>query len=177
VNIPLFNDFNKPVFNLKGFGTIFILIKTETAFIILNLIAMKRIFTISVLSLFTALLLTACVKDRVYSGIDEGYWLSKERGEVVYSSSTCNYYVIETANGYTLVRTYGSYRPSQGSIIYGNLSTSGTKDLYNRTYSVVFTGTITDYWMNYYDAQAALDYYCPLGKNQVREFKTSGVTK
>ncbi len=144
--------------------------------IIQKLNAMKRIFTFSILSLFTALLFTSCVKETIYSGIDEGYWLSRERGEVVYSSSTCNYYVVETASGYTLIRTYGSYRPVEGSIIYGNLSATGTRDLYNRTYGVIFTGSVTDYWMNYYDAQDALDYYCPLGKNQVREFKKSSET-
>jgi hypothetical protein len=36
--------------------------------------------------------ITGCYK-RDVRGFDEGYWLSKERGEVVYSDNYCNYYI------------------------------------------------------------------------------------
>jgi hypothetical protein len=139
---------------------------------------MKSIFTLSAAFILTAVIFTSCVKGNIYTGGDsESYWLSQERGQVVYSSNTCNYYVVETANGYTIMRTYGTYRPSEGSIIYGRLSVTGTRDYYNRTYGTVYTGSVTDYWLNYYDAQDALDYYCPLGKSEVRVFQNAGTEK
>jgi len=139
---------------------------------------MKRIFTLSALALTLTLTLASCVKDVYYDGggFDEGYWLSKERGEVVYSDSYCNYYVVETYYGYTIIRSYGGYKPFEGSIVYGNFSNAGTRDIYNRSSGVIFTGTITDYWLSYTEAQNALDYYCPIyGKGQTREFKKSTI--
>jgi hypothetical protein len=131
---------------------------------------MKKIFTLSVFAFFIAVFLQSCVKDGNY-GISENYWLSKEKGEVVYSDSYCNYYVVETYNGYTIIRSNG-YKPAEGSLVYGDFSYAGTREIYNRSTGTIFTGTVTDYWLTYSGAQAALDYYCPIyGKGVVREFK------
>ncbi len=140
---------------------------------------MKRIFTLSALAITLTVFLASCIKNDTYYGYDDSYWLTKERGEVVYSDSYCNYYVIETFNGYTIVRSYGGYKPYEGSIVYGNFSNLGTRDMYNRSSGVVFTGTVTDYWLSYIEAQDALDYYCPLygGKGAKREFKKSTITQ
>ncbi len=140
---------------------------------------MKRIFTLPVLSLLAlVLLLSSCFRDTTIVSSNENYWLSKEQGEVVYSDSYCNYYVVETYYGYNIVRSYGGYKPFEGSIVYGNFSSQGTRDMYNYSTGVVFTGTVTDYWLTYNEAQDALDYYCPLyGKGTKREFKTSTVIK
>ncbi len=139
---------------------------------------MKRIFTLSVSFLLTVVLLTSCIRES-FPNDNEEYWLSKEMGEVVYSDSYCNYYVVETFYGYTIIRSYGGYKPYEGSIVYGNFSSAGTKDIYNRSSGIIFTGTVTDYWLSYTDAQYALDYYCPVyGKGQTREFKKStGIKK
>lgn len=141
---------------------------------------MKRIFTLSTLVLAVTMFLGGCVKDSFNNGggFDEAYWLSKERGEVVYSDAYCNYYVVETYNGYNVVKAYGGYKPYEGDVLYGNFSSQGTRDIYNRSGNVIFTGTITDYWLTYTQAQAALDYYCPLGNGKAaRVFKTSSFTK
>ncbi len=141
---------------------------------------MKRIFTLSAVLLTVTIFLSSCYRDNVPAN-NENYWLSKEQGEVVYSDSYCNYYVIETYNGFAVVRAYGSYKPFEGSIVYGNFSAQGTRDLYNYSNQVVFTGTITDYWLSYQEAQDALDYYCPIGGKGTtvakRVFKTSTVVK
>ena len=139
---------------------------------------MKRIFTLSVSFLLTAVLLTSCIRES-FPNDNEEYWLSKEMGEVVYSDSYCNYYVVETFYGYTIIRSYGGYKPYEGSIVYGNFSSAGTKDIYNRSSGIIFTGMVTDYWLSYTDAQYALDYYCPVyGKGQTRDFKKStGIKK
>jgi hypothetical protein len=133
---------------------------------------MKKIFTLSTVTLLTAIILGGCVKN-VNVGFDESYWLSKERGEVVYSDSYCNYFVVETYNGYNIVESYGGYKPYEGAVVYGNFSTHGTRDMYNRTTGYVFSGTVTDYWLTYAEAQDALDYYCPTGKAAKREFRTA----
>jgi hypothetical protein len=137
---------------------------------------MKKIFTLSAFTLLTAVLLSSCVKNYHSGGFDESYWLAKERGEVVYSDSYCSYFVVETSLGYTVVQSYGSYKPYEGAIVYGNFSSRGTRDMYNRTTSYVFTGSVTDYWLTYQEAQDALDYYCPL-KAGKREFKSSTQTQ
>lgn len=140
---------------------------------------MKRIFTLSAIVLLVSSVLVSCVKDSFNNGgHGENYWLSKEQGEVVYSDSYCSYFVVETYYGYTIVAAYGNYKPYEGSIVYGNFSNSGTRDMYNYSSGVVFTGTVTDYWLSYDEAQDALDYYCPLyGKGIKREFKKSTVIK
>lgn len=97
---------------------------------------------------------------------------------MVYSDAYCNYYVVQTYNGYNVIRSYGGYKPFEGDIVYGNFSSSGTRDLYNYSSRLVFTGTVTDYWLTYDGAQDALDYYCPIyGKGTKREFKVSTIIK
>lgn len=137
---------------------------------------MKKIFTLSVI--FITVFLSSCVKDSYY-GTNENYWLSKDRGEVVYSDTYCSYYVVETINGYTIIRTYSGYKPSEGNVIYGDFNYRSTREFYNRTSGFVFTGTVTDYWLSYTEAQDALDYYCPLagGKGQKRVFSKSSFSK
>ena len=133
---------------------------------------MKKIFTLTVFAIITTLFLASCVKESQY-GINENYWLSKERGEVVYSDSYCNYFVVETINGYNIIRSNGGYKPFEQSIVYGNFSYQGTREFYNRSTGVVFTGTVTDYWLTYAEAQDALDYYCPLKNGAARTFSSA----
>ena len=137
---------------------------------------MKKIFTLSVVLFISTLFLGSCVQEHTYPDNNENYWLSKERGEVVYSDSYCNYYVVETYYGYNILRSYAGYMPYEGDIVYGNFSNTGTRDIYNRTTGRIFTGTVTDYWLSYNGAQDALDYYCPTGKG-TRVFKTMAAVK
>ena len=94
---------------------------------------MKKIFTLSSLALIISFVFTSCVKQAPF---DDSYWLTKERGEVIYSSSTCAYYVVETNNGYSVVRAV-SYRPYEGEILYGDFSSYGIVDIYNRSQGTV----------------------------------------
>jgi len=136
---------------------------------------MKKIFTLSAFIVLVSVFFASCVRDSVPYD-QEDYWLTKERGEVVYSDSYCNYFVVETYYGYTIIQAYGVYKPYEGSIVYGNFSNVGTRDFYNRSSGIIFSGTVTDYWLSYTDAQYTLDYYCPLyGKGVKREFKKSTI--
>ena len=126
---------------------------------------MKRIFTFSTIALFIALFFTSCIKEKIF---DESYWLSKERGEVVYSSSSCAYYIVETNNGYTVIRAISS-RPYEGDILYGDFSYYGVKDIYNRTDGTIISGDVKEYWLTYSGAQDAIDYYCYYGPKPVKK--------
>jgi len=134
---------------------------------------MKKIFTLAATFLLAVVLLSSCKKDRVIVADNEGYWLNQEEGQVVYSDPSCNYWVVETYNGYNVVHTYSGSQPYEGDLVYGNFSNQGTRQLYNFSGKFVFTGTVTDYWLTYNQALNALDYYCPIyGKNaQSRVFK------
>lgn len=143
---------------------------------------MKKIFTLSAVILMTTIFLSSCYRDNTVVNNNENYWLSKEQGEVVYSDPYCNYYVVETYYGFNIVRAYAGSKPYEGDIVYGNFSSPGTKDMYNYSARLVFTGTVTDYWLSYNEAQDALDYYCPIyGKNgnapEKRVFKEATTIK
>ncbi len=134
---------------------------------------MKKIFTLSATFLLAAILLISCRKTDVIATNNENYWLNQEEGEVVYSDPTCNYWVVETYNGYTVIQSSSFNKPYEGDLIYGNLSSRGTRDMYNFQGKFVFTGTAIEYWLSYSQALDVLDYYCPLyGKGvQTRVFK------
>ena len=119
---------------------------------------MKRIFTLSLVTIAIAAFFTGCYKDTGY--VDESYWLSKERGEVVHSDPYCQYYVVETVYGYSVLRSFGGYKPYEGSVVYGNFSSVGTRDYYNRTTGLVYSAEVKEYWLTYLEAQDAIDYYC-----------------
>ena len=119
---------------------------------------MKKIFTLSILTIGFAMFFTGCVKNREY--VDESYWLTKERGEVVLSDPYCQYFVVETNSGYSILRSYNGYKPYEGSIVFGNLSNYGTRDFYDRSSGAIYTSEVIEYWLTYYDAQNAINYYC-----------------
>jgi hypothetical protein len=130
---------------------------------------MKKIFTISTMLILSVVLLVSCTK-RSYQDDSNDYWLTKEYGVVVYSDNFCPYYVIETYNGYTVVRSNG-YRPYEGDEVYGDLSRLGFRDLYNYTDNSIMRGEITDYWLTYGEAQYLIDNLC-YGYSRTADKKT-----
>jgi hypothetical protein len=136
---------------------------------------MKKIFTLSATLFLAIVLLSSCSKDRVIVHDNENYWLNQELGEVVYSDPSCSYWVVETYNGYNVVRSNYNNRPYEGDLIYGGLSSRGPKDLYNYSGKYVFAATVSDVWLTYGEALDVLDFYCPIyGKaGQTRVFKES----
>lgn len=121
---------------------------------------MKKIFTYSIVAAIVAVLFTSCVKDRIYD--DSSYWLSQERGDVVYSNNYCGYYAVETNYGYTIIRNLDGLRTYEGDVLYGNFGGVGTRDFYNHTANVVTRGKVVEYDLTYNEALDALDYYCPI---------------
>ena len=135
---------------------------------------MKKIFTLAATFLLAVVLLSSCVKEHIVVPNNEAYWLNQDEGEVVYVDPSCNYWVLQTYGGYDVVRSSSGSMPYEGELIYGNLSSRGSRDLYNYSGKYVFGATITDYWLTYSQALDILDYYCPIyGKTagQTRVFK------
>jgi hypothetical protein len=123
---------------------------------------MKKLFTLSAIILLAVILLNSCRKTDVIVPNNENYWLNQEEGEVVYSDPSCDYWVVETYNGYNVVRSNSFNKPYEGDLLYGNFSSRGTRDMYNYQGRFVFTGTIIEYWLSYNKALDVLDYYCPI---------------
>ena len=124
---------------------------------------MKKIFTYAVLAAFSVILFSSCRKDKPCYD-DSAYWLSQERGDVVYSNNACGFYMVETNYGYTIIQNLDGLRTYDGDIIYGNFGGHGTRDFYNYSANVITLGKVMEYDLSYSQAQAAIDYYCPYGK-------------
>jgi hypothetical protein len=118
---------------------------------------MKKIFTLSVFAVLLTVLISSCTKE---APINERYWLSQERGVVAYSSSSCPYYIVETANGYSVIRSYSGYKPYENDVVYGDFSHYGSRDYYDRSDGIIVSGEVMDYWLTEYGANDALSYYC-----------------
>ncbi len=137
---------------------------------------MKKIFTYSMLAVLAAVLFTSCRKDAVVYD-DHSYWLSQERGDVVYSSNACGFYVVETNYGYTIIQNLDGLRTYEGDVLYGNFGGYGTRNFYNYSADVVTRGNVVEYDLTYYEAQDAIDYYCPYGKANGLKIRESATAK
>ncbi len=136
---------------------------------------MKKIFTYSLFAALLAVLFTSCVKERIYD--DRSYWLSQERGDVVYSSNGCGFYVVETAYGYTIIQNTDGMRTYEGDVVYGNFGGYGTRDFYNYSADLITRGKVMEYDLTYNEAQNAIDYYCPYGKANGLKIKESATAQ
>jgi hypothetical protein len=120
---------------------------------------MKKKFTFLPVAIIVMLIFTGCTK-RTYLDTDERYWLSQERGQVVYSSPSCDFYVVDTYNGYTVMHSWDGYRPFEGTVLYGNFSNTGTREFYDRANGILVSGEVVDYWLSYAAAQDEASHYC-----------------
>ena len=136
---------------------------------------MKKIFTYSIITVLAAVLFTSCVKETVYN--DNSYWLSHEKGHVVYSNNSCGYYVVETSYGYSVIHNLDGLRTYEGDEMYGNFGAYGTRNFYNYSANVITSGNVVEYDLTYADAQDAIDYYCPYGKASGSTIKLSSTSQ
>ncbi len=112
----------------------------------------------------TFFFLASCSKtDTPLPPVDESVWLSKDRGIVVASDFNCDYFVVQTNRGYTVLRNWGGISPFSGSTIYGDLSSWGVKTLYNRSEGRLINADVRDYWMGYFQAMDQVQWGCGTG--------------
>jgi hypothetical protein len=95
------------------------------------------------------LLTIACTRQYIQPTppIDEAYWLSQERGVVAEADLSCDYFIIETYDGYTVARNWGGYAPLRGSVVYGNFSQYGVHTIYNRSEGYLLQADVREYWL------------------------------
>lgn len=121
---------------------------------------MKRILLIPVLLVTVALGLSGCGKEYIDPReFDEDYWLRQERGVVAYTDFYCNLYIVETYRGYTVVESNGSI-PYVGDVVYGNFSSWGYRNFYNRSAGYLISGNVHEYWLSYFSARDYIEYNC-----------------
>ena len=137
---------------------------------------MKKIFTYSIVVVLVTLLFTSCVKDKVVYD-NSSYWLSQERGDVVYSNNSCGYCIVETNYGYSIVQNLDGISTYGGDVMYGNFGGYGTRDFYNYTADAVTRGNLVEYDLTYNEALDAIDYYCPLGRASGLKIKQSATSQ
>ncbi len=119
---------------------------------------MKKIL---LLMLPLAILFASCSKEEmVRPPIDETEWLKKERGIVVASDINCDFFVVETARGYNVLRNWGGFPPMRGAVLYGNLSQWGVSTFYNRSEGYLMNADVRDMWMSYFQALDQMKWYC-----------------
>lgn len=70
------------------------------------------------------------------------------RGRVVYKSNRCDYFIVETLAGYTVLEWYGGNVPDKGDIIVGNFESYGFKDIYNVTAESDLRVWVEEYWLS-----------------------------
>ena len=120
---------------------------------------MKKIL---LLVLPLVLVLASCTRTYVdpRPPIDESYWLNQERGVVVYSGFDCDFFVVETRFGYSVIRSWGGYTPLRGAVLYGNFSRYGVQSYFNRSERYVEQMNVVDYWLTYWQAIDLADFEC-----------------
>jgi hypothetical protein len=122
---------------------------------------MKQRNRLGVLALVLTLGLAACSRDDIQTQpIDEDYWLQQERGVVVYNNFNCDYYIVETWRGYTVMRNFGGFSPYTGDVIYGNFSNWGNRSFYNRSGRTLIRAEVRDYWLSWFRARDIVDFLC-----------------
>jgi hypothetical protein len=102
----------------------------------------------------------SCRKAEILVPVDENYWLQKDRGVVVYTDFSCNYYIVETRLGYSVIRNYGGLTPFSGDVLYGDLNRWGYTDIYNRRSGRIIYGDVKDYWLSWFNARDQVAYQC-----------------
>ena len=133
---------------------------------------MKKIFTYSLLVVLAAVVFTSCRKEKVYYD-DHSYWLSQERGDVVFSSNACGFYVVETNYGYTIIQNLDGLRTYDGDIVYGDFGAYGTRTFYNYSADVLTRGNVVEYDLSYSQGQAAIDYYWRRSRTSATRSRTA----
>jgi hypothetical protein len=120
---------------------------------------MKTNIKMFIAIMVSVLFFTSCQKEDLVP-IDESYWLQKERGVVVYTDFSCDYYIVETQRGYTVIKSFGSFVPFNGDVLYGDLNRWGLSDIYNRSNQQIIRGQVKDYWLSWYSARDIVAYNC-----------------
>jgi hypothetical protein len=93
----------------------------------------KRLAAIAVPTMLTLLYMTSVVH--------------AAKGIVVYNR-VCDYFIVETSMGYSILEWYGGNDPSEGDMIVGDFESYGFADLHNTTKDIELRVWVEDYWLS-----------------------------
>ncbi|HBZ57877.1 MAG TPA: hypothetical protein DEO49_01825 [Sutterella sp.] len=69
------------------------------------------------------------------------------KGEVVYIETGCDYYILQSSDGFALVEHAEGPTPSADDVIVGDFESYGKKQLFNRTSRERIEGWVVDFWL------------------------------
>jgi hypothetical protein len=107
------------------------------------------------------LLLVSCAKQEIVQPpIDETPWLTQDRALVVFSNFNCDYFAVQTQQGYSVMRSWGGRAPFEGSVLYGDFSRWGVRTFYNRSGGYLMRADVQEYWLSYFAAMDEIQFRC-----------------
>lgn len=120
---------------------------------------MKRLLVFLLPAMIT---LTACSKQGIVAPppADEAEWLQRERGYVAFSDFGCDYFVVNTVNGYSVMRSWSGTPPYEGDMIYGDLQSWGVSTFYVRSGRYLMRAEVRRSWLSYWEAMDEIQFRC-----------------
>lgn len=82
------------------------------------------------------------------------------KGDVTHTLSGCDYFLVETSNGFALLEWYGGNDPYIGDIVVGAFESYGMKEIYNTTAEQELNVWVDDFWLSKEDALEKLYEEC-----------------
>ena len=82
------------------------------------------------------------------------------QGVVVYRHSGCDYFVVQTKQGYDLLEWYGGWDPDKGDVLIGKFEEYGMHDIQDDTADEKLTVWVEEYWLSRTDALEQLLEQC-----------------
>ena len=83
-----------------------------------------------------------------------------DKGEVVKTISGCDYFLVETENGYSLLETVGADTPDKDDEVVGTLNEYGSCDIYDITTDSEISVYVDDFYLTEEDALDQLVENC-----------------
>ncbi len=82
------------------------------------------------------------------------------KGYVSHRISGCDYFLVETAQGYAILEWYGGNDPDKDDLIVGDFERYGLKTVYNATDDAEIRVWVEDFWLSRDDALEKLVDKC-----------------
>ena len=95
-----------------------------------------------------------------FSTVKTGEAAGTVRGVVAHRISGCDYFVVQTRNGYDLLEWYGDYEPDKGDVLIGAYESYGFHDVYDETVDQNSRVYTEDYWLSKSRALEELAEHC-----------------
>ena len=79
---------------------------------------------------------------------------------IVVATSSCDYFVASTNDGYTVAESNGDADPDKGNILQGNFNAYGARDYYNDSKKTESRMNVEDYQLKFDEAERMMWKMC-----------------